>query len=264
MTTAAGIRRQVQRDSDRVAYDVRRVREDFPILKQRVNGRPLVFLDSAASAQKPRAVIRAVQRCYEREYANIHRGVHTLSQHATEAYENTRDKVRRFLNAADSKEIIFVRGTTEGINLVAQSYTRTVLNPGDEIVISTMEHHSNIVPWQMICRERGAVLRVVPITDDGELMLDAYEQMIGPRTKLVAVVHVSNALGTINPVREMIEIAHRQNVPVLIDGAQAAPHLAVDVQALDCDFYAFSGHKVYGPTGIGVLYGKAKLMEASS
>ena len=235
---------------------------DFPILTQQVHSKPLVYLDNAASAQKPQAVIDTVARFDAEDYANIHRGVHTLSQRATEAYEDTRDKVQRFLNAADRKEIIFVRGTTEGINLVAQSYTRTVLNPGDEIVISTMEHHSNIVPWQMICRERGAVLRVVPITDDGELMLDAYEQMIAPRTKLVAVVHVSNALGTINPVREMIEVAHRQNVPVLVDGAQAAPHLAVDVQALDCDFYAFSGHKVYGPTGIGVLYGKTKLLEA--
>ena len=244
------------------AFDVHQIREDFPILTQQVHSKPLVYLDNAASAQKPQAVIDTVARFDAEDYANIHRGVHTLSQRATEAYEDTRDKVQRFLKAADRKEIIFVRGTTEGINLVAQSYTRTVLNPGDEIVISTMEHHSNIVPWQMICRERGAVLRVVPITDDGELMLDAYEQMIGPQTKLVAVVHVSNALGTINPVRKMIEVAHRQNVPVLVDGAQAAPHLAVDVQALDCDFYAFSGHKVYGPTGIGVLYGKTKLLEA--
>jgi cysteine desulfurase/selenocysteine lyase len=243
-------------------FDVDRIRADFPILHQQVHGKPLVYLDNAASAQKPSAVIDAVARFDSTSYANIHRGVHALSQRATEAFEGSRDAVQRFLNAADRKEIIFTRGTTESINLVAHSYGRTVLNLGDEIVISTMEHHSNIVPWQMVCRERGAVLRVIPITDDGELMLDAYEKMLGPHTRLVAIVHVSNALGTINPVQQMIELAHRHGIPVLIDGAQAVPHLAVDVQALDCDFYAFSSHKLYGPSGVGVLYGKAALLDA--
>jgi cysteine desulfurase / selenocysteine lyase len=246
----------------RPELDVERIRADFPILHQQVHGRPLVYLDNAASAQKPRAVIDAVARFDSTDYANIHRGVHTLSQRATEAFEASRDRVQQFINAGDRKEIIFTRGTTESINLVAQSYARTVLNLGDEIVISAMEHHSNIVPWQMVCRERGAVLRVIPMTDDGELILDAYEEIIGPRTRLVAIVHVSNALGTINPVRRMIELAHRHGIPMLVDGAQAVPHLAVDVQDLDCDFYAFSGHKLYGPSGIGVLYGKAALLDA--
>jgi len=243
-------------------FDVQRIRGDFPILAQQVHGKPLVYLDNAASAQKPRAVINAVARFDATDYANIHRGVHTLSQRATEAFEAARDRVRAFLNAADRKEIIFTRGTTESINLVAQSYARSVLQLGDEIVVSTMEHHSNIVPWQMVCRERGAVLRVIPINDAGELLLDAYEKLLGPHTRLVALVHVSNALGTINPVRPMIELAHRHGIPVLLDGAQAVPHVAVDVQALDCDFYAFSGHKLYGPSGSGVLYGKAPLLEA--
>jgi cysteine desulfurase/selenocysteine lyase len=246
----------------RAGFDVARIRADFPVLAQKVHGKPLVYLDNAASSQKPKAVIDEVARFDSHDYANIHRGVHDLSQRATAAFEEARDKVRRFLNAADRKEVVFVRGTTEGINLVAHSYGRTFLELGDEIVISAMEHHSNIVPWQMVCRERGAVLRVVPMNDDGELLLDRYESMIGPRTKLVGLVHVSNALGTINPVREMTEIAHRHGVPVLIDGAQAAPHLPIDVQALDCDFYAFSGHKVFGPSGIGVLYGKAKMLGA--
>lgn len=246
----------------RPELDVERIRADFPILHQQVHGRPLVYLDNAASAQKPRAVIDSVARFDSTDYANIHRGVHTLSQRATEAFEASRDRVQQFINAGDRKEIIFTRGTTESINLVAQSYARTVLNLGDEIVISAMEHHSNIVPWQMVCRERGAVLRVIPMTDDGELILDAYEEIIGPRTRLVAIVHISNALGTINPVRRMIELAHRHGIPVLVDGAQAVPHLAVDVQDLDCDFYAFSGHKLYGPSGIGVLYGKAALLDA--
>jgi cysteine desulfurase/selenocysteine lyase len=243
-------------------FDVERIRADFPILNQVVHGHPLVYLDNAASAQKPRAVIDAVALFDSTDYANIHRGVHALSQRATEAFEASRDKVQRFLNAADRKEIIFTRGTTEGLNLVAQSYARTVLNLGDEIVISAMEHHSNIVPWQMVCRERGAVLRVIPMTDDGELMLDAYEKILGPRTRLVGIVHVSNALGTINPIASMIEIAHRHGIPVLVDGAQAVPHLPVDVQALDCDFYAFSAHKLYGPSGVGVLYGKAAVLDA--
>jgi cysteine desulfurase/selenocysteine lyase len=242
--------------------DVRRLRADFPILHQRVHGKPLVYLDNAASSQKPRQVIDAVARFDSTDYANIHRGVHALSQRATTAFEEARDRVRRFLNAAASKEIVFVRGTTEAINLVAQSYGRMVLNLGDEVLISAMEHHSNIVPWQMVCRERGAVLRVIPMNDDGELLLDHYERLVGRRTKLISLVHLSNALGTINPIRQMIDIAHRHGVPVLIDGAQAAPHLAVDVQALDCDFYAFSGHKVYGPSGIGVLYGKTDILEA--
>ena len=243
-------------------FDVDRIRADFPILHQQIYGKSLVYLDNAASAQKPSAVIDAMARFDSTSYANIHRGVHALSQRATEAFEASRDAVRHFLNAADRKEIIFTRGTTESINLVAQSYARTVLNLGDEIVISTMEHHSNIVPWQMVCRERGAVLRVIPMTDDGELMLDAYEKMLGPHTRLVAIVHVSNALGTINPVQQIIELAHRHGIPVLLDGAQAVPHLPVDVQALDCDFYAFSSHKLYGPSGVGVLYGKAALLDA--
>ncbi len=242
--------------------DVERLRKDFPILHQHVHGRPLVYLDNAASTQKPQAVIDAIARFDAHDYANIHRGVHELSQRATAAFEASRDKVKAFLNARDRKEIIFVRGATEAINLVAHSYGRTVLNLGDEVVVSAMEHHSNIVPWQMVCRERGAVLRVIPMNDRGELLLDEYEKLLGPRTKLVGIAHVSNALGTINPVREMIEAAHRRNIPVLIDGAQAVPHMRVDVQALDCDFYAFSGHKLYGPSGIGVLYGKAQWLDA--
>jgi cysteine desulfurase / selenocysteine lyase len=242
--------------------DVARLRADFPILDQAVHGRPLVYLDNAASAQKPRQVLEAMARFDTHDYANIHRGVHTLSQRATVAFEEARDAVRAFLNAADRKEIIFTRGTTESINLVAQSYARSTLQLGDEIVVSAMEHHSNIVPWQMVCRERGAVLRVIPMNDAGELDLDAYAKLLGPRTRLVALVHVSNALGTINPAAEMIRLAHARGVPVLLDGAQAVPHLPVDVQALDCDFYAFSSHKLYGPSGVGVLYGKAALLEA--
>jgi cysteine desulfurase / selenocysteine lyase len=244
------------------ALDVERLRADFPILHQQVHGRPLVYLDNAASAQKPAAVIDAVAAFDSTSYANIHRGVHALSQRATDAFEKARDTVQHFLNAEDRKEIIFTRGTTESINLVAESYARTALNLGDEIVISTMEHHSNIVPWQMVCRERGAVLRVIPINDAGELNLEAYEKLLGRHTRLVAIVHVSNALGTINPIRQMIEAAHRHGIPVLVDGAQAVPHLPVDVQALDCDFYAFSSHKLYGPSGVGVLYGKAALLDA--
>ena len=254
--------RAVPAPSPRGRLDVERIRADFPILAQQVHGHPLVYLDNAASAQKPRAVIDAVAAFDATDYANIHRGVHALSQRATAAFEASRDRVQQFLHAADRKEIIFTRGTTESINLVAQSYARTALNLGDEIVISAMEHHSNIVPWQMVCRERGAVLRVIPTNDDGELLIDAYEKLLGPHTRLVAVVHVSNALGTINPVRQLIELAHRRGIPVLVDGAQAVPHLPVDVQALDCDFYAFSAHKLYGPSGVGVLYGKAALLDA--
>jgi cysteine desulfurase/selenocysteine lyase len=250
------------RERESASLDVERLRADFPILHQEVHGKPLVYLDNAASAQKPRAVIDSVARFDSTDYANIHRGVHTLSQRATAAFEASRDRVKELLNAADRKEIVFTRGTTESINLIAHSYGRTSLHLGDEIIVSTMEHHSNIVPWQMVCRERGAVLRVIPMSDEGELDLDAYEQLLGPHTRLVALVHVSNALGTINPVREMIALARAHGVPVLLDGAQAVPHLAVDVQALDCDFYAFSSHKLFGPSGVGVLYGKAALLEA--
>jgi cysteine desulfurase/selenocysteine lyase len=243
-------------------FDVQRVRQDFPILKQRFYGKPLVYLDNAASSQKPQAVIDAVSRFYSDDYANIHRGLHALSERATQAYEGARETVRQFLNAPAEQEIVFVRGTTEAINLLAQSYARPRLQPGDEILISAMEHHSNIVPWQLVCAERGARLRVVPITDAGELRLDVYEELLGPRTKLVAMMHVSNVLGTINPIRKIIKLAHQRQIAVLVDGAQAVPHLAVDVQSLDCDFYAFSGHKLYGPSGIGVLFGKAALLEA--
>ncbi len=242
--------------------DVMRLRADFPILAQQVHGKPLVYLDNAASAQKPNQVLDAVRRFDTHDYANIHRGVHSLSQRATVAFEAARDAVRDFLNAADRKEIIFTRGTTESINLVAQSYARHACQLGDEIVVSAMEHHSNIVPWQMVCRERGAVLRVIPMNDAGELDLAAYAALLGPRTRLVALVHVSNALGTINPVAEMITLARARGIPVLLDGAQAVPHVPVDVQALDCDFYAFSSHKLYGPSGVGVLYGKAALLDA--
>jgi len=242
--------------------DVDKIRHDFPILGRAVNGNRLVYLDNAATSQKPRAVIDVISRYYERQNANIHRGVHSLSALATEAHENARQSVRQFLNAGDVREIVFVRGATEAINLVAQSYGRTQVGAGDEVLITAMEHHSNIVPWQILCQEKQAHLKVVPINDRGELLLDEFEKLLGPRTKIVAITHVSNALGTINPVRRVIQMAHAINVPVLIDGAQAAPHFSVDVQALDCDFYAFSGHKVYGPTGIGVLYGKAALLEA--
>jgi cysteine desulfurase/selenocysteine lyase len=244
-----------------VAFDVDRVRKDFPLLRQQVRGQPLVYLDNAATSQKPQVVIDTLTRYYAEENSNVHRGVHLLSERATEAYEAGRATVQRFLNAADTREIIFVRGATEGINLVAQSYGRASIKPGDEIIISWMEHHSNIVPWQMLCEDKGAVLRVVPINDDGEVLLDEYARLLNPRTKFVALVHVSNALGTINPVKQMIEMAHRQRVPVLLDGAQAVAHLPVDVQELDCDFYVFSGHKVLGPTGIGILYGKADFLE---
>jgi cysteine desulfurase/selenocysteine lyase len=243
-------------------FDVTRIREDFPILAQRVRGKPLIYLDNAASAQKPQTVIDAISRFYSTSYANIHRGIHWLSERATEAYESARVRVQRFLGAAEAKEIIFVRGTTEAINLVAQTYGRTHLKVGDEILISAMEHHSNLVPWQMLCEATGAVLRVIPINDAGELLLDAYERLLSARTKLVAIAHVSNVLGSINPIRQIVDLAHRRDVPVLVDGAQAVPHLAVDVQALGCDFYACSGHKLFGPTGIGVLYGKASLLEA--
>jgi cysteine desulfurase/selenocysteine lyase len=249
-------------DAASQALDIQQVRSEFPILQQTVRGKPLVYLDNAATSQKPRAVIEAITRYYSEDNANIHRGVHLLSERATRAYEGARLRVQRFINAAESREIIFTRGTTESINLVASSFGRANLRPGDEVIISWMEHHSNIVPWQLICEATGAILRVVPISDAGEFLLDEYEKLLGPRTRLVSVVHVSNALGTINPVREIVQMAHRWQVPVLLDGAQAVPHLKVDVAELDCDFYAFSAHKMYGPTGIGVLYGKAALLEA--
>ncbi|HKZ04508.1 MAG TPA: cysteine desulfurase [Methylomirabilota bacterium] len=245
-----------------MTLDVERIRKDFPILHQEVHGRPLVYLDSAATSQKPQVVLDALADYYARDNANVHRGVHRLSERATEAYEGARARIQRFLNAAHPREIVFVRGTTEGINLVAQTYGRRTVGRGDEVIITALEHHSNIVPWQMLCEEAGATLRVVPIDDAGEVDVDAYERMLGERTRLVAVAHVSNALGTIVPVKRMIEAAHRRGIAVLVDGAQAAPHLRIDVRDLDCDFYTFSGHKTYGPTGIGVLYGKTALLEA--
>jgi cysteine desulfurase / selenocysteine lyase len=241
--------------------DVTRIRADFPILQRQVHGRPLVYLDNAATTQKPQAVIDRLVRYYSDENANIHRGVHTLSVDATDAYDAARERVRRFLNAADAREIVFVRGATEAINLVARTFGASQIGAGDEVVISEMEHHSNIVPWQMLCAETGAALRVVPITDAGELRLDAFERLLSPRTRLVALTHVSNALGTVNPVEQIVRLAHDRGIPVLIDGAQAVAHMAVDVQALGCDFYAFSGHKVFGPTGVGVLYGRLPLLE---
>jgi cysteine desulfurase/selenocysteine lyase len=242
--------------------DIAKIRADFPILAERINGKPLVYLDNAATSQKPRVVLDAIANYYEHMNANIHRGVHTLSVRATEKHDAARLTVKKFINARDTREIIFVRGATEAINLVAQTYGRKHVGAGDEILITAMEHHSNIVPWQILCEEKGAHLKVAPIDDRGELLFDDFAKLIGPRTKIVAVTHVSNALGTVLPLREMIELAHARGVPVLVDGAQAVPHFAVDVQALDADFYAFSGHKVYGPTGIGVLYGKRALLDA--
>ncbi len=249
-------------DATPAPLDVQKVRADFPILRQRVHGQPLIYLDSAATAQKPAVVIDAIRHFYNTDNANIHRGVHTLSQRGTEAHESARAKVQCFLGAADTRQIIFVRGTTEAINLVAQSWGRTNLKPGDEILISHLEHHSNIVPWQLVCQQTGAVLKIVPINDRGEFEFEAYERLLGKRTRLVSVAHVSNALGTILPVKKIIDCAHDAGAKVLVDGAQAVPHLPVNVQALDCDFYAFSGHKLFGPTGIGVLYGKPELLEA--
>ncbi len=243
------------------SFDVERVRADFPILREPVHGRPLVYLDNAATSQKPEAVIQAMVHYYRHDNANIHRGVHLLSQRATEDYEAARVKIQSFLHAGEAREIVFVRGATEAINLVAQTYGRQHVGSGDEVLITAMEHHSNIVPWQILCLEKGATLRVAPINDRGELVVDEFKKLLGPRTKIVSVAHVSNALGTVNPVKRLVRMAHAMNTPVLVDGAQAVPHLPVDVQDLDCDFYAFSGHKVYGPTGIGVLYGKAALLE---
>jgi cysteine desulfurase / selenocysteine lyase len=243
-------------------YDVAAVRAEFPILARQVHGKPLVYLDSAASAQKPHAVIDCERQVYEQEYANVHRGPHWLSERASERFEDARETVRQFVNAADAREIVFTRNATESINLVAASWGRKFLKPGDEIVLSEMEHHSNIVPWQMLRDATGVVIKVAPISDDGELMLDAFERLLGPRTKLVAITHVSNVLGTVVPIAEVIRRAHAAGAKVLIDGCQAVMHQSVDVQALGCDFYAFSGHKLYGPSGIGVLYGRAEHLEA--
>ncbi|MFN2510083.1 MAG: SufS family cysteine desulfurase [Pyrinomonadaceae bacterium] len=244
-----------------LTWDVERIRADFPVLRQTVNGKPLVYLDNAASSQVPQVVIERGSMYLEQEHSNIHRGVHYLSQKATTAYEGARETVKRFINARESKECIFVRGATEGINLVMHGYGRKFISAGDEIIISGMEHHANIVPWQMLCEEKGARLRVIPLNDAGELLLDEYEGLLNEKTRLVAVNHVSNALGTINPIKGMIESAHKYGVPVLIDGAQSAPHMVLDVQDLDCDFYAFSGHKMFAPTGSGVVYGQARWLE---
>jgi cysteine desulfurase/selenocysteine lyase len=250
------------RNGDAVALDVEQIRADFPILHQEIHGKPLVFLDSAASSQKPAQVLDTMMAFYRSDYANIHRGVYELSQRATDAFERSRARVQQFLGAAEAREIVFVRGATEAINLVAASYGRRHVGAGDEVLITAMEHHSNIVPWQMLCEEKGATLRVAPIDDRGELILDEFEKLLTARTRIVAVTHVSNALGTVNPVREITALAHEKGIPVLVDGAQAVPHARVDVRDLDCDFYVFSSHKVFGPSGVGALYGKAELLEA--
>lgn len=248
--------------TDILTFDVEKIRKDFPILHQEINGKPLVYFDNAATTQKPQVVIDALSKYYQSINANIHRGIHSLAERATAEYEATREAIRQFMNARYTEEIIFTRGTSEGINLVAATFGRAFVNEGDEIIISTMEHHSNIVPWQMLCEAKGAKLRVIPINDDGEIILEEYEKLLNERTKLVSIVHVSNALGTINPVKKVIELAHAKGIKVMLDGAQAASHLLVDVQELDADFYALSAHKLYGPTGIGVLYGKKELLEA--
>jgi cysteine desulfurase/selenocysteine lyase len=245
-----------------MTYPIEKIRADFPILAEKIRNKPLVYLDNAATCQKPQAVIDSIVKCYSHDYANIHRGVHTLSVRATDQFEAARDKVKGFINANSDKEIIFVRGATEAINLVAQTYGKANIQTGDEIIITAMEHHSNIVPWQMLCEQTGAVLKVAPMNLQGELMYDEFEKLLNDKTKLVSVVHMSNALGTINPVKAIIAAAHEKNIPVLLDGAQAIPHITVDVQDLDCDFYVFSGHKLYAPSGIGVLYGKQALLEA--
>jgi len=250
-----------QRASLRSGLDVEAIRKDFPILARKVHGRPLVYLDNGATSQKPQAVIDAVSRYYAEENSNIHRGVHYLSERATAAYEEAREKIKRFINAPKTQEIIFVRGTTEAINLVAQSYGRAFLKAGDEIIVSAMEHHSNIVPLQMLCEQVGARLRVIPINHDGELVMEEYRRLLTEKTKFVSVTHVSNALGTIVPVKEVVALARERGVPVMLDGAQAAPHLKLDVQAIGCDFYAFSGHKLFGPTGVGVLFGRSELLD---
>lgn len=249
-------------NTDSITFDVEKARADFPTLQQEIKGKPLVYLDNAATAQKPKQVIETLDKYYREYNANIHRGVHTLSEKATAAYEGAREKVKTFINANSSKEVVFVRGGTEAINLVAQSFGRSTLSAGDEVIITELEHHSNIVPWQLICEQTGATLRYVPINDAGELILEEYEKLLNDKTRIVAVGHISNALGTINPIKTIIDKAHAVGAKVLVDGAQAVPHTKVDVQELDCDFYAFSGHKLFGPTGIGVLYGKEALLEA--
>lgn len=243
-------------------FDVDSIRKDFPLLHQKIHGHPLVYFDNAATTQKPRSVIQIEKDFYETINANIHRGVHTLSDRATQAYENTREKVRQFINAKSDREIVFVRGATEAINLVASSFGQLKITQGDEIIISSLEHHANIVPWQLLCEQKGATLKIIPVFENGELDLISFENLINPRTKLIALTHVSNAIGTVNPIADMINTAHRNGVPVLIDGAQAVPHEKIDVQELDCDFYVFSGHKLYGPTGVGVLYAKESLLNA--
>ena len=260
MTTAQPVAGSPTRPD--TSFPVDRVRLDFPILAGTMNGKPIVYLDNAATSQKPKAVIDAISDHYATCNANIHRGVYRLSEDATAAYEAARSKGQRFLNAAESREIVFVRGTTEAINLVAQTYGRARVSEGDEVIVSAMEHHSNIVPWQMVCEGRGARLRIIPMNDAGELSIEGFTELLGPRTKFVSVVHVSNSLGTINPAGEIVRLAHERGVPVLVDGAQAAPHLDIDVQVLGCDFYTVSGHKMFGPTGIGLLYGRAELLEA--
>ncbi len=244
-----------------MAFDVKSIKQDFPALAQTVHNKPLIYFDNAATSQKPQAVIDSLVHYYQHDNANIHRGVHTLSERATKAYEDARKTVQQFVNAKHDSEIVFLRGTTEAINLVAQSYGRANIGQDDEIIISEMEHHANIVPWQMLCEQTGATLKIIPINDKGELLLEEYQALFSNKTKLVAVVHISNALGTINPIKQMIDIAHQHDVPILIDGAQATPHMAIDVQALGCDFYTLSGHKMYGPTGIGALYAKKEILE---
>ncbi len=244
------------------AFDISQIRQDFPILQQKINGKSLIYLDSAASMQKPQSVIQRITDFYSQEYSNVHRGIHSLSEQATDHYEKSREKIQHFINAKHFSEIVFVRGTTEAINLVAQTYGRSEIKACDEIIITHMEHHANIVPWQLLCQQTGAQLKVIPINEAGELMLAEYEKLLTAKTKLVALCHISNTLGTINPLKQIIDLAHANNAVVLIDGAQAVPHQKVDVQDLDCDFYCFSGHKLFGPTGIGVLYGKQHLLEA--
>ncbi len=262
MSAVTGTSLSHDRTAEADAFDVQAVRRDFPVLHQTIHGHPLAYLDNAASSQRPQSVIDAVRHYEEHDHANVHRGVHTLSQRATDAYEGAREKLRSFINAESTEEIVFVRGTTEAINLVAQSYGRSQLQAGDEILISTMEHHSNIVPWQLLAEQTGVRLKVIPINQRGELELDTVDELLGGRTRLLSIVHISNALGTINPVKTLIGKAHARGIPVLLDAAQAAPHTAIDVQALDCDFLALSGHKMYGPTGIGILYGKRALLNA--
>lgn len=251
---------KVPKDQTKIPFDVESVRKEFPILQRKVHGQPLVYLDSGASAQKPNLVIETVAKYYREQHANIHRGVHHLSQEATTAYEQSRENIQKFINAKYSHEVLFTKSTTDGINLVASSWGRKNLKSGDEVIISTMEHHSNIVPWQMICEEVGAALKILPINNNGEFLMGEFKAMLNLRTKLIATVHVSNSLGTINPVEEIIELAHEKDIPVLLDGAQAVPHIWVDMQKLDVDFYAFSGHKLFGPTGVGILYGKETLL----